>query len=361
MEETDFLKGGIEELQNMISDLENRDVCSNQVNVCANEGKKLEKELKQEMEALNKDVEKTVNEERQKAIGDEEKIINAGNKRLKEVRSEREKAKDKGMKDRIESETQALVEENRDLHRTARRKLKENGLPAYCDTKWFYTLYCTQGGIEWLVKLLVFVAGLILIPGIVVAIVKPWWFLKILLWVVVMVAFIGIYMTIYLLTKDKDNGTLEDIRTERYKISDNEKQIRKIKKGIKTDKDESYYNLGEFDKEATGLQEQITEATNIKNEKLKDFEENKKTEIIDKVNINHASAIQSKKDEISKKVGEYQNAVNVYNESSALITYKYEKYFTKQYTNKLSAQKMIELIQNGQAQNIEEAFNLISK
>ena len=139
------------------------------------------------------------------------------------------------------------------------------------------------------------------------------------------------------------------------------KQIRKIKKGIKTDKDESYYNLGEFDKEATGLQEQITEATNIKNEKLKDFEENKKTEIIDKVNINHASAIQSKKDEISKKVGEYQNAVNVYNESSALITDKYEKYFTKQYTNKLSAQKMIELIQNGQAQNIEEAFNLISK
>ena len=228
MDETDFLKGGIEELQNMIRDLEDRDVCSNQVNVCANEGKKLEKELKQEMEALNKDVEKTVNEERQKAISDEEKIINAGNKRLKEVRSEREKAKDKGMRDRIESETQALVEENRDLHRTARRKLKENGLPAYCDTKWFYTLYCTQGGMEWLVKLLVFVAGLILIPGIVVAIVKPWWFLKILLWIVVMVVFIGIYMTIYLLTKDKDNGTLEDIRTERYKISDNEKQIRKI-------------------------------------------------------------------------------------------------------------------------------------
>ena len=34
--------------------------------------------------------------------------------------------------------------------------------------------------------------------------------------------------------------------------------------------------------------------------------ENKKTEIIDKVNINHALAIQSKKDEISKKVEEYQ-------------------------------------------------------
>ena len=49
------------------------------------------------MEALNKDVEKNVNEERQKAISDEEQIINAGKKRLKEVRSEREKAKDKGM------------------------------------------------------------------------------------------------------------------------------------------------------------------------------------------------------------------------------------------------------------------------
>lgn len=361
MEKMEFLNGGAEELGQLIKDLENRDVCSNRVNVSANEGRKLEKELKQEMEALNKDIEKTVNEERKKAVSEEENIINAGNKRLKDVKNEREKAKDRGIKNRIENETRTLVEENRDLHRIIRKNLKENGLPAYCDTKWFYTIYCTQGGMEWLVKLIVFTVCLIVIPGIVVSIVNPWWFLKIILWVIVMVVFIGIYVTIYLLTKDKDNGILEDVRTERYKISDNEKSIRKIKKDIKTDKDESYYNLGEFDSETSELQEKIAEALEAKNEKQRDFEENKKGVIIDEVNAKHSDIIENKKVEINKKSEEYQKAIKLYNESSSQIAEKYEIYLTKQYTNKLSAQKMIEFIQNGQAENIEQALELLKQ
>lgn len=361
MEELEFLNGGSEELEQLMKELENRDVCSNRVNVSANEGRKLEKELKQEMEALSKDIEKTVNEERKKAVSEEENIINTGNKRLKDVKNEREKAKDRGIKNRIENETHTLVEENRDLHRTIRKNLKENGLPAYCDTKWFYTIYCTQGGMEWLVKLAVFAICLIVIPGIVVSIVNPWWFLKIILWVIVMVVFIVIYMTIYLLTKDKDNGVLEDVRTERYKISDNEKNIRKIKRDIKTDNDESYYNLEEFDSETLELQEKIAEAIEVKNEKLREFEENKKSVIIDEVNAKHFDIIENKKDEINKKAEEYQKAIKLYNESSTLISEKYEKYLTKQYTNKLSVQKMIEFIQNGQAENVEQALEILKQ
>ncbi len=361
MEGTEFLNGGVNELKTLINDLGNREICMNQVNVCANEGKKLEKELKQEIEELNKDIEKTVNEEQVKATVEEDKLISDGNKRIREVRSERNKAKDRGMKDRIDNETGTLAGENRDLHRLVRKTFKENGLPAYCDTKWFYALYCTQGGIEWLIKIIVFFMAIVGLPGIVVAIADPWWFLKIILWVVVAVLFIIVYMTIYLLSKDKDNGVLEDMRANRYKIADNEKNIRKIKKGIKTDGDESYYNLDGFDRELAELQEKIDAAANARTEKLKDFEENKKQQIIIQVNNNHAGIIENKKIAISKKAEEYQEAINKSNEVAAMIIDNYEQYLTKQFTTRAAAQKMLELIQNGQAENISQAMKILNQ
>lgn len=357
----DLLNGGVEELQAMINDLGNRDVCMNQVNVCANEGKKLEKELKQETDNLNKDLNDTVNEERNKAIAEEDKIIADAGKRLRDIKNERNKAKDREIKERIDNETSGFIEENRDLHRIIRKSFKEEGLPAFCDTKWFYTIYCPQGGMEWLIKILIFLAGLVIIPGIFVAIVDPWWFVKIILWVIIAVIFIGIYLTIYLISKDKDTGILEDMRLSRYKILDNEKQIKKIRSSIKNDTDESHYNLDEFDNKITETQQMIDEATKTREMKLKDFEENKKQQVIEVVNNNHNPIIAAKKEEISKKAEEYQAAVDKSNETVEMITNKYETVFTKQYSTKAAAQKMLELIQNGQAQNIGEALQILKQ
>ena len=64
---------------------------------------------------------------------------------IKKIKSNRNKAKQRGIKDRITNETKDLVNENREYHRTIRKTLKENDLPSYCDSSWFYTMYCTQG------------------------------------------------------------------------------------------------------------------------------------------------------------------------------------------------------------------------
>ena len=359
MEGTDLLSGGIEELTKMATDLGNRDICCNQVNVKANEGKKLEKELKQEIESLNKELEDRVNSERIMATQEEDKIIKDSSRSLKEIRNERNKAKDKGIKDRIEKEISEYVEENRDLHRTIRKSFKENGIPAYCDTKWFYAIYCTQGGIEWLIKILLFLSGLVIVPGIVVMLVNPWWFVKIILWIFTAIIFIVVYMTIYLLTKDKDSGILEDMRLSRYKISDNEKQIKKIKKKIKNDNDESHYDLETFNEKISELEKGISDANNVKTEKLKDFEENKKQHIVDEINKKHNIVIENKKKEISDKKVEYEKAIEKSNEEANLIANTYEQVLTKQYSTKDAAQKMINIINDGKAQNIGEALQIL--
>lgn len=361
MDNEDFLNGGADELQIMLKDLSERDESINKVNACAGEGKRLEKSLQQENDNLNKDINTSLKEGLIKATSEEDRIISDNNKKIREIKSERSKAKDKRVKNRIENETQGLVDENRDLHRLIRKNFKENNLPAYCDTKWFYALYCTQGGIEWLVKSLIFIVGLVIIPWIVVELADPWWFLKIILWAILMVVFIAVYMTIYLLTKDRDTGILEEMRENRYKISDNEKRIKKIRNSIKADTDESQYNLEEFDDEISALQSNIEQTAKTREEKLKDFEENKRQQIIDDVNKAHADTIEGIKKAIDDKLNEYKELSDKANELQKLVAENYEKYLTPQFTNKQCCEKMMTMIQNGQASNIGQALQMIKQ
>lgn len=360
-EEEQFFAGGLGEINVIIEDVTHRDNLINEVKNIVNEGKKLEKELEEEKKNLTKDINETVNAKMAEEVAEEDRIISESSSKLKNVKSERNKAKEQRMKNRIEQETSAMVEENRNLHRHIKKTFKENGLPTYCDTKWFYTLYCTQSAIEWLIKIAVFLCGLILIPGLVCAIINPWWFLKIILWAVVMVIFIMVYMTIYLLSKDKDNGVLEDMREHRDKIADNERKIKSVKKGIRSDTDESHYNLEEFDVQIAELERNLDTAIRLKKEKLGDFELNKKQSVIDEINAKHVPVIDAKQSAINEKLSLYNQKNNELNELQQKITEQYERFLSKPYTNVPCLKRMGEMIQNGNATNIGQAFMLVKR
>ena len=352
----EFYAGGYDELQVIYDCILKRDTLLAETKNLAKEGRQLEKQLADAQKNLNSEIEKTVNQERENYIAAEVKTISEGSNDLKKTRNERNKAKEKGVKDRIEQETSELILENKNIRRQIRKTLKENGLPSYCDTKWFYTLYCTQSFVQWIIKILVFIAGLVVIPGLVVWLADPWWFLKIVIWIVFIVIFLAVFLTIYLLTKDKDNGTLEEMREYRDKIDDNRKTIVKIKKNIKTDTDDSIYHLDQFDEKIAMLESMIQSATVSKEKKLKEFEEVKKQEIIDAINANRLPAIDQMKKEIDEKAGIYQEKNTSLITLSGDISEKYEKYLTKNYTNASAVKAMMDAISAGQAVNIGEAF-----
>lgn len=360
-EETQFFSGGIDEINVMVEDVVRRDNLTNEIKNIINEGKRLERELEEEKRNLAKDITDTVNAEMAKTVAEEERIISESNSKLKQIRSDRSKAKEQRMKSRMEQETSSMVEENRNLHRYIRKSLKENGLPSYCDTKWFYTLYCTQSGLEWLIKIVVFLCGIVFIPGAVCAIVNPWWFLKIILWAVVMVVCIMVYMTIYLLTKDRDNGVLEEMREHRDKISDNDKKIRSVKRGIRTDTDESQYHLEEFDEQIAEYERNFDTAMKLKKQKLGDFELNRKQSVIDEVNRKHMPVIEAKQNEINEKLSLYNQKNNELNELQQKIAERYERFLSKPYTNAACLQRMSEMIQSGSVSNIGQAFMLVKR
>lgn len=357
----EFFSGGVSELTNMLNDITKRDTLVAEVKSLVTEGKKLEKELNDEKKKLESDMNSSINNEREQYVAEENKIINEGNATLKKIRSDRNKAKEKGIKDRIENETSDMIEENKKTRKFIRNSLKENNMPRYCDSNWFYTLYCTQGIVEWMIKLLVFAVGLVIIPGIVVLAVHKWWFFEILIWVGIMFVFIAIYITIFLCTKDRDNGVLEDMREYREKMNDNRKKIKAVKKGIKTDTDESQYHLGEFDEKIAEAEKRVADATQLKEQKLKQFEESIKQQVIEKVNAKHVPVINEKESIVNEKADLYQKKNSELGLINQNIVQNYEKYLTKPYTNADSVKRMLELINNNNAADIGQAYALIKR
>ncbi len=318
-------------------------------------------EIRQLKSTLESDINTAVKNGMIEAVAPEDKILAEENVKLKEVRQQREKAKNKGIRDRIEYETRDLSEENREYRRSVKRGLKENGLPAFCDSNAFFIMYCSQTAVEWVIRLAVFFAAFFVFPAVVLLIADPWWLWKLIWWVVIDVIMLAVYMTIYLISKDRDAGILDEVREIRDKIAENEKKIRKISSDIKKDPDESSYNLGEYDDEIKNIEAAIEEASLKKSGKLKEFEEFTKQTIIDKLNSERMPEINEKQKILEEKTDVYNQLNRKFTEMNQAIENKYEKYLTKQFSNRQKIQRMIELIETGQAVNIGQARELINR
>lgn len=354
----EFYAGGAEKLSELLEKLKQKEQLAGEIRTLAGDIRRLEKEINDEKKALETELSTRVSDEREQTIAAESKKITESNAAIRKTKNDRNKAKERGIKDRIEKETVAMVSENRDTHRYIRRTLKENGLPSYCDTGWFYTLFCTQGFLEWLIRILVYALGLVIIPGIVVKLVDPWFFLKFLLWVGVMVVFIAVYLTIFLLTKDKDNGTLGELREYRDRIHDNKKKITAVKKGIRSDTDESHYNLEEYDEKIADLEKVIEENTREKERKLREFDEVRKPQLINSIHEQHVPVIEDKQyimGEKNKQAQEKNSELEIVNRT---ITEDYEKYLTKANTNPEAVQRMLQLMENNTAATIGQAMEM---
>ena len=212
-----------------------------------------------------------------------------------------------------------------------------------------------------MIRLAVFFAAFFVFPAVVLLIADPWWLWKLIWWVVIDVIMLAIYMTIYLISKDRDAGILDEVREIRDKITENEKKIRKISSDIKKDPDESSYNLGEYDDEIKNIEAAVEEASLKKSGKLKEFEEFTKQTIIDRLNSEYMPEISEKQRILEEKTDVYDRLNQKFIELNQTIEDKYERYLTKQFSNRQKLQRMIELIETGQAVNIGQARELINR
>lgn len=321
----------------------------------------LEKQLENSLKTKKKEVAETISLTVKKRSDEIAKSYDAEiaktQDRIKKVRGKREKAKNQGEKERIAEETQSLLNENEELRSQMKAIFHANHVPGYCKSNLYYSLFFTKGIKEFMTLLMTLVICFLAIPvGIYFMIPDRKTWLLIVIYVLAILIFGGLYVLIGNSTKMKHMEELKEGRLIRNKIKANKKQMKKIEKSIRKDKDEAVYNLQLFDDEIAQLEQDLAQTERQKKDALNTFNNVTKTIISDEINGNHKEEIDQMESDYNKTVSDLKETQDAAKIKALYITDNYEIYAGKEFMVMEKLAALEEIIESGKATNISDAI-----
>ena len=358
MEGQNILYGNEDDLMNVRGLVQARDKVRDEIVSLNNEKKRLEKDVVAEEKQLAANIESTIKKRRDQVVSNFDKELDKSQDRLKKVRNDRGKEKSKKVAERIKDETADLVNENKNIKEEIKTYFKQKGVPGFMDMGYMYSLYYPRCLKDILVIILTFIVGIVAFPTFVAWLINVKGFLKVLLYIVLIVLVGFLYMIGYNYTRVRNREAYEDMLVKRSAIRKNNGKINRIKKKIKKDKDEDRYGLHEYDEDIKDLEDTIEDIVKRKNDVLADFEKTTKADICEEITNRDMPKIEKIKNQISevslklKELEQKQKDMSI-NLSTNYGVYLGEENMTVDRINMLSG-----LILNGQASNVGEAVNL---
>ena len=323
------------------------------------QGERQEKELT----AAKKVVTDSVNQTKKKRPRDIESLydkeIAKGQERLKKARTQREKAKNKGMKERIAEETSVLREHNRDLQVQMKTMFQKDKVPAFCRTTFYYSLYYARGLKERLIGFITFLICFLVLPcGIYFLLPdRKIWYL-VLVYFADIIIFGGLYVTIGNRSRSRYHDALKQGREIRNLLNSNEKKIKVITHSIEKDGSEDIYDLEKYDDEIACAQQELSDIAAKKKDAISSFENVTKNIIADEIEGSHKAEIEEKEQklkEVNNNLAELENSIR---QQNIYITDTYGPYLGKEYLDTDKLMELSRIIQAGTASNITEAIEL---
>ena len=322
--------------------------------------KRLEKGLAAEKKAVNDSIDLTIRKRKAEITSSYDTEIEQTLAQLKKIKARREKAKSRGMKERMEVETSELQEENRKLHTEIKTLFRQNGVPGFCNSLFFYALYYTRGIKELLVFLITLLICFLVIPvGIyhLIGTEKTLWL--IVIYLLDILIFGGIYFVINNRIKVYHHETLRQGRKIRNQIRANAKKMHAIKNGIRKDKNEDMYDLADYDDEIAKLEAEKTDIANQKQHALTNFENTGKVliskEIMDN-NRERLEQLEADAADAAQLLGEVQAKVKA---QTLTVTEQYEPLLGREFLQAEKIERLLEAFEVGGAANITEAQDMV--
>ncbi len=318
-----------------------------------------EKELASAKKTVSDSVNQTIKKRRSEIDASYDKEIAKGQERLKKARTQREKAKNKGMKERIAEETSELREYNRDLQVQMKTMFQKDKVPVFCRTTFYYALYYARGFKErmigfvtFLICFLAFPCGIyFLLPD------RKIWYL-VLVYFADIIIFGGLYVTIGNRSRSRYHDALKQGREIRNLLNFNEKKIKVITHSIEKDGNEDIYDLEKYDDEIACAQQELSDMAAKKKDAISNFENVTKNIIADEIEGSHKAEIE----EMEKKLKEAQDTLaeleSSIRQQNIHITDTFGPYLGKEYLDTDKLLGLSKLIQSGAAGNITEAIEL---
>lgn len=359
MEGQNILYGNVNDLEHVRGLVEARDKVRNDIASLNSEKQRLEKDVQAEEKQLSENIESTVKKRREQVVSNFDKELNKCQDRLKKVKNDRGKAKDKKVAERIKDETSDLVVENKNIHEEIRTFFKQKGVPGFMDNGFLYAMYFPRSTKEMATLILTFILGIIVVPSLVVFLfgVKSL-FWKIVVTLLMILLFLGLYVLGYNYTRVRHREAFSDMIVKRSAIRKNEGKINRIKKSIKKDKDEEQYGLQEYDEDILEIEEDINDIVKKKNEALADFEKTTKADICEEITNRDMPKIEKIKKNISEISIKLKELEQKQKDMSINLSTNFGAYLGEENMTVERIGYLTQLINDGQASNVGEAVNI---
>jgi len=173
--------------------------------------------------------------------------------------------------------------------------------------------------------------------------------------------YILLYVLILNVTKGAHKEMFSEIKGLRADIRANRRDMAKIARRIRKDKDESEYNLDRFDDEMKDITDEIHRILEEKKEALIDFEKDAKNVLADGIREKYSEELDGQKKYLATTREEQRAAAARAKELSLLIAKKYEPYLGKENLSLDIIDQMEVRLDSGAAKTIGEALKLVQE
>lgn len=360
-----ILSGGLDVCKQMRSDVSELYASRTRSTDTEVSAAQTEKAIKAKEKAINDEINTAV-KKRQDEIGksyDDE--LAKLKSRSRKVKLNKGKTKRKEVRLRIRRETADEREKERQLKLEIRSVYKRENVSSVFNTKLFYSLFMPHSLSDVLVLLLALVIALLAIPSVVYYLVFPETWQKNLWLMLMYFAFALIYILLYVAilhaTKGIHKVVFAEIKGLRTQIKENRKEMARIARRIRKDKDESEYNLNHFDDEMKDITEEIRVVLEEKKDALIEFEKSTKLVLADDIREKYKAELQEMEMYLATTREEQKAASARAKELKLLIAKKYEPYLGKENLS-LDVIDQLEIrLESGAAKTIGEALKQLQE
>ncbi|SEA35052.1 hypothetical protein SAMN05216349_11016 [Oribacterium sp. KHPX15] len=300
-------------------------------------------------------IDKTLKQRGEELTETHDKQISQVEASLKKKQTEREKARQEGVKGRIKNETEPRRIEITELKRQLAAIVKKDNAPFYMKWPVFYTLFHPSGIAEFICFLTVFILIFAFLPwGAFFLIPKRRWIYLVGIYLLDIIIFGGVYVAI-MNVSGRYADTVRQGRDILNRIKTNRKIIKKLEHSIRNDSDEAVYNLKSFDDDIANLQQQRSDIISQKQSAQNNFDTVTRNIIIDEIE----TANKPKMDELQQAFTDATNlktSLESQERELALnLSKNYEQYLGKNHMNAEDIDKIKEILETGGTTSIIDA------
>jgi len=357
MEEQNILTGNIICLNQIRSDIKEHNIAKEKIEPIKVTVKDLEKHIESSEKAVKDEIESTLKTRREAVESGFNKEIEGDQDKLKKIQSDRDKAKSKGVKERISVETSSLREDNNGMKDEIKAAFKSNKIPAFCNTRLFLALFMTKGIKDMFICVLTFLISFLAVPSAIYYFVPnlPDWSL-----IVIYVVIVAIVFTAYKLISEKIKfphlEVIQGLVKTKDRITENKRKIRKIVHAIKKDKNEEMYGLDRFDEKINIIISDIEKFEAKRSLALEDFNNLVKPNIIAEIEGKDRDRIIALKINLKKQQSFLSEMEDKVKDQRIFIASNYEAYLGNEFATPDKLEALAEIMNTGGAETIGKAI-----